>query len=87
MNSIFEACDVDSSDSLEYAELKYALEALGYYNKECIDKTMEVLGLEFPLRREGFKKVAAEMERSGEERKLPALPYARRGLSLRQLKK
>ena len=45
-----------------------------------------MLGLEFPLRREGFDKMAAEMERSGEERKLPALPYARRGLSLRQLK-
>lgn len=75
-------------ESLDAAELMYALQALGYYpEKECINKRMEMLGLHFPMSRDGFDhQMVAEMKTSGEELKLPALPYARRGLSLRQLK-
>ena len=86
---IFDACDVSGSGKLDnVSEIRFALKALGFYPKDIeIESAVKKLCLEFPLELHQFLEVANFMEKGNCERGLRALPYARRGLTLRQLKK
>ena len=86
---IFDACDVSGSGKLDnVSEIRFALQALGFYPKVIeIESAVKHLCLEFPLELHQFLEVANFMEKGNCERGLRALPYARRGLTLRQLKK
>jgi len=87
IDEIFDSCDADLSGNLDSSELAYALQALGFYpERPFIQEKMVQHDLNFPLNNEGFRKFVEVMESSGHERKLRTVPYARRGLSLGQLK-
>jgi len=84
---IFDACDVYRRGHLDSSELKYALQALGLYPKgPDIEKIVKELKLEFPLKKQAFEEIVGSMETSECARGLPAVPYALRGTSLKQLK-
>jgi len=84
---IFDSCNVDLSGHLDMSELRYALQAFGFYPEDQdINAKMKELDLKLPLNNLAFRKIKGAMETNGCVRKLAAVPYARRGLSLRQLK-
>jgi len=87
-DDVFEACCANSNGELDLSESKYACQALGLYPdfpKE-IERTMERLNINFPLNKDGLKKLTEALGKSGCKRAIPAVPYSRRGLTLRQIK-
>ena len=85
-DAIFDACDADGTGGLNLAQSKYALQALGFYPEvREINETVKYLDLQLPLSRPEFRKVAGAVETSGCSRGLRAVPYALRGLHMKQL--
>ena len=83
----FDACDADQSGDLDLSETRFALQAFGLYPKDQeIEEMVEELGLHFPLGKPAFRKLVGALETSGCAPGLRTVPYARRGVSLRQLK-
>ena len=87
VDAVFEACDANLSGDLDLPQTQYALHALGFYPTELeLAAALEVLELHFPLNSPDLlQSVADSLEASNCKRGLHALPYARRGNSLRQL--
>ena len=84
---IFGACDANRSGDLDLFELRYALQAFGHYPSDAyIQKEMKKLNLQLPLGKPSFRKLVGAVETNGCPRGLRAVPYSRRGLSLKQLK-
>ena len=86
VDAIFEACDANLS-GLDLPESQFALQALGYYPTEPeLEAALKDLDFVFPLTSATqLQKVADSLEASKCTRGLHALPYARRGNSMRQL--
>ena len=83
----FKAADADQSGDLDLSESQFALQAFGLYPKDQeIEEMVEELGLHFPLGKPAFLKLAGALDTSGCALGLRTVPYARRGVSLRQLK-
>jgi len=84
----FTACDADLDGQLDLSETKYACQASGLYPEfpEEIEKMVADLKLQFPLSKDNFTKLTQALEESSCRQGIPAIPYARRGLSLRQIK-
>jgi len=62
--------------------VRYALEALGwYFGIMDMNQMMEI-----PLARSDFHQLVEDIDASGLNREMPAVPHARRGISLKQLK-
>ena len=82
-----DACDANRSGDLDLSQSRFALQAFGLYPQDRdIEEKVEELGLQLPLSKPAFRKVAAAMETSGCARGLHAVPYAWRGLALKQVK-
>ena len=75
------------SGDLDLPQSQYALQALGFYPTEPeLQAALKSLESDFPLTSPALlQKVADSLEASNCRRGLHALPYARRGNSLRQL--
>lgn len=88
LDDIFNSCDADLDGHLDLSELKYAFQALGLYPTfpDEINIKMEELNFQFPMNNKEFKKIAESLMDSNWRKGLPTVPYARRGLSLAQLK-
>ena len=88
VDAIFQACDANLSADLDLPQSQYALQALGFYPTEPeLEATLKALDVHLPLTSSALlQKVADSLEASNCTRGLHALPYARRGNSLRQLK-
>mmetsp|Transcript_14636 Transcript_14636/g.17312 ORF Transcript_14636/g.17312 Transcript_14636/m.17312 type:complete len:604 (+) Transcript_14636:50-1861(+) len=79
---IFDSCDANTSGKLDTHQVRYALEALGwYFGIMDMNQMMEI-----PLARSDFHQLVEDIDASGLNREMPAVPHARRGISLKQLK-
>jgi len=84
---VFRSCDADKNGSLDLPEISHALQAFGLYpSKEETIIIMSDLELDAPLRLPEFNKLLEAMNASGCTRGLHAVPYARRGLTLGQIR-
>ena len=86
--TVFGACDTDSDGMLDEAELGFALQACGLYpTPALLAEAMRALGISPPLERRALERLVRALEqRPTCRRGLKAVPYARRGITLRQLK-
>jgi len=87
INVIFDSCNANTRGNLDSRQAQYALQALGWYlDLEVMIKRIEELGLQIPLERLDFQQLVEAMDTSGCNREMCAVPHARRGMSLKQLK-
>jgi len=87
ITTIFKSCDADQSGELNFFETQYGLQGLGLYpNDDEIEQTQEDLHLKFPLDVSSFKELIEALMNRGCQRGLHTVPYARRGLTLKQIK-
>lgn len=84
---IFKACDADQSGSLDISETQYALQAFGLYpEKEYLKTKMNESDLTLPISLTDFQKIVEDFNNNNCTKLLRTVPYARRGLTLGQLK-
>ena len=84
---VFDACDTKSHGVLQQEEILFALKSQGFYpTPELLEKSIHSLGLSLPLDLAGFEQLIRHLETTDCKRGLWAVPYARRGLTLRQLR-
>ena len=85
---IFDSCITNRGAGMSMPELKFGLEAFGVYvNTEELNEEINKLSFIFPLNFVEFIKVTDTMKAADKrEPRLCTVPYARRGLTLRQIK-
>ena len=90
LEDIFNACDADSSGQLDKDQVFFALKSYGLYpTQEVLETSLHSLGLLLPLDLPGLGKLIQHMAGTDSDvipRGLCAVPYARRGITLGQLK-
>ena len=87
LEKIFKFCDADRSGDLHLSKIRHALQALGLYpSDEEISNQMKELALQVPLRVADFHLFVENLKSTSCKRGMRAVPYALRGLTLRQLK-
>ena len=86
--TVFGACDADSGGTLDEVELGFALKACGLYPTPAqLAAATQTLGVSPPLDPRAFERLQGDLEqRPACRRGLKVVPYARRGITLAQLK-